>query len=318
MDNNRRYAVIAALVVVELIIVSAMVRSFDSIGAHRAYASGMPFEFGSPAVAAPGGHTTATVETTATPHVVIDDDLADLTIAVKPGSSVHVDEQMTRRGFARGMPETRLIVEKTSDGVRIARADRHVGLHFMMGPIERRLDVSLPPGAHVEVLNAGRTEAAGLRERASFHTDNGAIIVHDHRGDVDATSSNGRIQLRDVDGSTIGATTDNGRVELDQVRANEIAVHTDNGRIVTTRTTIAGGKMETSNGRIELGFGRNTNLTVTAHSSNGKVRAEAPLAAVAADGADEDQPRTITIGNGSGRLEVTSDNGSITIKSLGA
>jgi len=255
-------------------------------------------------------------ETGPAPHVYIDDASAALTVTVKPGSRVSVSEQSSSSGWMH-REDSSFSVTPVSDGLRIVRTTTSSTM-VMFGSFRRTLDVTLPPGARLEVANAGNTEIAGLRESADIHTDNGHVIVSDHRGKLVATSDNGRIELHDVDGPSVTATSDNGRIILAGVRAGTLSVEADNGRIEGSGVSTGGGKIATNNGLINLGLAQGNDIIVTAHASSGKVRAETPLAfePAAGDADDDDQPRTLRLGNGMGKLEVSSDNGSITI-SLG-
>jgi len=306
---NRRTAIVTVLIVVQLVIVGAMFRSFDSIGA-----------LFSPKVAeaAVSDRVMKTLDVDGAAHVAIDDDTADITIAVGPDARVAVDEETTQRGASDD--RTPLVIQKTPDGVRIARAASHNHFHFQFhfGRVERALRVTVPINSRIDVLSARNIAVAGLQSTVSLHSDNGKIAVRDHRGDIEATSDNGMIDLRDVAASNITASADNGRIVLTNVHTKALSVSSDNGRIEASRTLATSGKVESSNGRVELGFDRGADLTVTATTSSGKVHATAPLSAIAPDGADDDHPRTVKIGNGSGQLEVTSDNGSIYISSTGA
>jgi DUF4097 and DUF4098 domain-containing protein YvlB len=105
-------------------------------------------------------------------------------------------------------------------------------------------------------------------------------------------------------------------VTFDGVRADRVAISTDNGRIDVVRSVLRNGKIQTDNGRIRLALDPNSDVTVSAHTSSGKVVAEAPLTVVSG-GDDDDAPSTIRVGNGAGRLEVGSDDGSITVAAGG-
>jgi DUF4097 and DUF4098 domain-containing protein YvlB len=102
---------------------------------------------------------------------------------------------------------------------------------------------------------------------------------------------------------------------LTGVRAGTLSVEADNGRIDGSAVSADGGKIATDNGRINLGLAQDNNITVTAHASSGKVIAKMPLAfdPLAGDGDNDEQPRTLRLGNGTGKLEVSSGNGTITI-----
>lgn len=304
------------LSVVELAIVGAM---FHAIGFSHGSSHEFRPHFGSPAFAANAHEDfNKTFEINATPSVYIDDSEAAVTVSVKPGSAVSVREQSAHSGWIRG-EDTTLDVAQDDKGVRIVRAEKMPTL-VMFGSLHRTLDVVVPPGAHVQVANAGNISLTGLRENATLRSENGSIKVYDHHATIVATSSNGRIELHDVSGPSVTASSDNGRIVLDKVQADALFVHADNGRITGSSVTTRGGTVQANNGRITLGLAQDSDVTVTAQASSGHVVAKAPLAfepqTTTGDEDDNGQPRTVRVGNGTGKLQVSSDNGSITI-SLG-
>jgi hypothetical protein len=245
------------------------------------------------------------------PHVTIDDEGADVEFIVQPGAAVHVSEQVKAR--RDGADTSLATVTRRSDGVHIERTGNDMTFSWSGNDIQRTLTVTIPPATRLDVKNAGDINLSGLRADAKLAAANGRIVIRDHRGALDVNAENGRIELHDVSAPTIAAESDNGRIILDNVTAPHVKLRSGNGRIVGSNVVLGGGSVESSNGRVELGFARGSDVTITAHSSNGSVRAVEPLAASGRRGDDSDAPQTIRIGNGAGALAVSSDNGSIVI-----
>jgi hypothetical protein len=322
--SNRRLAIVAGLGVVELWIVGLMIRSFSGSSAAELPAPAMHLSVVAPAgpdmassVGPRGGRIARSFQTGTAPHVVIDDDGATLGVTVRSGSTVDVSEQTQIAGWVQGAnrPAT---IEKTSDGVRIVRDDP--GPIVSMGLIHRRLDVVVPPQTRLEVQNAGSMTIAGLRADTTLHSDDGSILVRDTRGSVTVKTDDGRIELDDVAGPTIDVASGDGRITLDHVSAGGVTIASDDGRVDVSRSLFRGGKIQTGNGRIELALDAKSDVTVNAHTSSGKVTAQAPLTAVRSGGGDDDDddaPSTIRVGSGAGRLDVGSDDGSITVLAEG-
>jgi hypothetical protein len=258
------------------------------------------------------GAAVRSIEAGEAPHVVIDDDDVTLSVTVRPGSLVTVRDRSERHGWVHG-DQAPLRFEKTSDGVRIAREGGSVVMFF--GSLERRLDVEVPPQASLDVRSAGTMTVTGLRGDADLHSDDGSISVNDHRGRLHVTTSNGRIELADVEAPSIESSSENGRITLDRVRSDQVGISTDNGRIDIRRSLLRDGKVQTDDGRVSLGLDPQSDVTVSAHTSSGKILADPPLSVIA--GRDDDAPSTIQLGRGSGRLEVVSDDGSISIHTGG-
>jgi hypothetical protein len=232
-----------------------------------------------------------------------------LSVSVRSGSTVAVSEHLRTSGW--GMHGFRQLstVEKTADGVAITGPD---GTIVVAGSFDRRLDVVVPPGATLEVKNAGSTTVTGLHGDAMLHSDDGTIVVTGGRGLLTASTDNGRIEVSGVIASAVDLSTDDGRISLDRVVADDVSVTSDNGRIDVVRSLLRGGKIKTDDGRITLGLDPQSNVTVSAQASSGSVNAQAPLAATRAS-SDDDAPSVIRVGSGAGRLDVSSDDGIITV-----
>jgi hypothetical protein len=313
--NNRRLTLVAGLGVVELWIVGMMIHSVGG-GRESDFPARppAPFAAGAGAAAAMGGQAAKTFDTGTAPHVVITDDEASVAISVRPGTTVEVREDRGLGGWVHGTVPP-LSIEKTTDGLNISQPDGGVIAAF--GSIRRRLDVVVPPAARIDVKAAASIAASGLRSAATLNSDNGAIILSDQRGAVTLKTDNGRIELRDVEAPSVEIGSDNGRVIFDRVRAGRVAVATEDGRIDVRQSLLSGGKIQTDSGRIRLRLDPKSNVTVSAHASSGRVVAEPPLVVVGA-GDDPDTPATIRVGTGAGRLDVGSDEGSITVSAGGA
>ncbi len=310
--NNRRLAIVAGLGVVELWIIGLMILSLG--GGHAPAPAGTPnVAFASATQNAPAGEVSRLVESGPAPHVVIDDRNAQLTVSVRSGTTVSVTEQTEVRGWVHGTRRP-IRVERTADGVSIVRGDGP--LDVIMGSVERRLDVVVPPATRLEVTDAGSTTVSGLRADATLHSDDGSIVVSDQRGAVDVRTDDGRVELHDIDAPSVQVRSADGRVVFDRVRADRVDASTADGRIVVTRSLLRGGTIHTRDGRVQLALDPRSDVTVSARTSSGKVIARAPLTAVVGGDAD-DAPATIRVGNGSGSLEVGSDDGSITIEAEG-
>lgn len=307
--NNRRLAIVAGLGIVELWIVGLMIRSIG--GGHDSGSStGAPnVPFASAAQNVPARQVSRTIEAGPAPHVFIDDQNATLRVSVRLGTTVSVNEEVDVHGWVHGTRRP-IVVERTADGVQIVRGDGP--LDVMMGSVERRLDVVVPPASRLEVKNAGATEVSGLRAGATLRSDDGSIVVNDQRGALDVHTDDGRVELHDVEAPSVQVDSDSGRVILDRVRTDRVDATTDDGRIEVMRSLLRGGRVETKSGRVNLTLDARSDVTVSARTASGKVIAHPPLTA-AGGGDDGDSPATIRIGNGGGSLQVGSDDGSITI-----
>jgi hypothetical protein len=295
-----RSVVIGALVVVELAIVGEAVRTFSGAGPFKGNVA-----WASEAPAAPLDRTFSAGEA---PHVVIDVGSVDVEVRTASAADVHVVETMHGAGFFgdRLVPVT---TRQTADGVRIAQAPGG-DVHFVLGMLERSVRLTVPSGARIEVLSAGDVTAEGLRAPLSAHSDNGAIRVRDHRGDLALTTANGRIELHDVQGRTLAMTSHNGRIVLDRVGAERLDAGTGNGRVEATALRVVDGTVVSSHGPVRLALAENSDATVTAHTANGRVHVRDLQAD---DDETSSSERVVRLGGGRGRFDVTAANGSITL-----
>ncbi len=250
------------------------------------------------------------------PVVAIDDDGVDYTVRTGSTDTVQVREILESSGMTH-VSLGQLTMEKTSDGVRIARQDHNSSVMTIgFGSFRHEVEVTVPPGTRLNVSNVGTFDASGLHAPMTVHSNNGRITLTDVASDAELHTTNGRIEIVRGSFASLNATSDNGRITLTDVVAAHAQIHTDNGRIESTHLEIGGGAIQTGNGRIDLGIAAGSNVMIEAHTSSGKVRAAAPLTAtVTGDPDDDDRIHTVPIGNGTGRLTVSSDNGSIDISS---
>src|ERR1700736_4652395 len=107
------------------------------------------------------------------PHVVIDVRDIELVVEGDNGTAVRVDEDLRKSGWVSG-EFAALSAQQALDSVRIA-ADRPEGTHFVIGCYQRRVRVTVPNTARVEITGAGHIEVNGLRSRLVAHTPDGAI-----------------------------------------------------------------------------------------------------------------------------------------------
>jgi hypothetical protein len=105
-----------------------------------------------------------------------------------------------------------------------------------------------------------------------------------------------------------------GRVDLVDVRTAFLTVKTDDGHIEGTAIVARDGTIHADDGNVALSFGPGTNLTVGV-TTDAAVTAAPPLQMVRAG--DSDGEREIRIGAGDGRLDIKTDDGSVSLAAAG-
>lgn len=157
-------------------------------------------------------------------------------------------------------------------------------------------DVSVTGGGP-EVVAAsgnGRVDVSGAAGSVRAATGNGRVTVEDAGGPVHASSGSGDIRIRTAAGP-VSASTGNGSIEatMDRVAASaEMRFSTGNGRIVLTVPEGFGAELEgsTGNGNVSVDFP----IQMRGRINRSRIRG--------------------TIGDGGGRLVLTSGNGDLVIR----
>jgi Putative adhesin len=302
-----RPTLIGVLVVVELAIVGAAFHALGGSGPSARSAWSFPATRVAQAAGAPGA-LDRTFTTGPAPHVTLN--VEDLQVAVEavPGAAVRVVESVHRSGWVSGtiLP---VRAERTPDGVRITVASGGSG--FSIGSFERALRLTVPPGANVEIVSSSRVDATGLRAPLSVHASDGSIHVRDHRGTLDLQTNDGRIELIDVQGPSVLAQSRDGSLALTRVSADRLEARTEDGRITADAIRLVDGALTTHDGRVRVGYTPDSEATVDVHTGDGRITIPYDSTTGGQDG--DAHHRTVRLGSGRGRFEVSSGDGSISI-----
>lgn len=180
----------------------------------------------------------------------------------------------------------------------------------------------------------------------SMKTDNGSISAGKILGKtITASSDNGSIKLKEIAAATLDVETDNGRIEIDKVQVDKLSTNTDNGRIELRNIDADQVYSETDNGRIIMDYvngkivgktdnGRISLLTthldrmIDLETDNGSILIEtesdptdvtirAKVDHGKIDVFGENNSRT-TFGSGTNTIQLSSDNGKITVEKKSA
>ena len=239
------------------------------------------------------------------PHVVVDARGVDVRIDTHAQPVVEASESVQTSGWVSASVPA-LTADTIAGGVRIsALADTP---HAILGSVRHSVHIVVPELASVDVVSAANVDAEGLRAKLSAHTPEGNMRVRDHRGDVDVSSSDGKIELTDVQGDDVAANTHDGRLYLTRVGARRIDAHTNYGRIYAVDVTAQDGALSTHFGRISASFTARSDATLDATTRNDRVT----VAGLAAESVDA-HAQTIRLGDGRGRFQVSTDDGAVNI-----
>jgi hypothetical protein len=241
-------------------------------------------------------------------EVLIDASRSHVTIESTITCDGHTQAEADQR-----LADTRLIVERRTDRTLMIRPEFPPGALSNDGA---RITVRMPDVGAVNVKTSnGRIELNSAAGQATLATSNGKVLVSDHRGPLHISTSNGRIDITDLHGD-IDARTSNGPVRITHAQGR-IDVDTSNGRIDCVMAATARGpvNLETSNGSIHLTVGTGFAGRLDMHTSNGRVDVEGSLDA-ARHVVMKEKSGYVEMAEGTGRSDLRSSNGSITLTIL--
>jgi hypothetical protein len=299
--DSRRATVLAGLAAAELVILGLIFSSLRGFTHH-----------GSVAFASTSSGNPADVHTTVAssrhPSVVLRDDDAHFHITTKAAGGVRVDETTTTDGRVWGI--TALNVERRGDD------SIYIGRHELYhGSMHRDIAVVVPFGATIEVDDCTSLSMTGLTGSATIHcTGEQPVEISDQRGDLLVKNDDGRVSVTHMSAGRLEVDNDGGRVELTDVRTDFLTVKTGDGHIEGRGIVAGNGSIQADDGNVALSFGSSANLTVGI-KTGASVTAVPPLQVVRTG--DLDSERQVRLGSGEGRLDIKTDDGSVSLAAAG-
>jgi DUF4097 and DUF4098 domain-containing protein YvlB len=299
--DSRRATVLAALAAAELVVLGLIFSSLRGLTHH-----------GSIAFAATSSGTPADVHTTIAtshdPNVLLRDDDAHFHISTASAGNVRVDETTTTDGHVSGI--TPLSVERrTGNAIYIGRHERY------SGTMHRDIAVVVPFDATVEVDDCTSLTMNGLSGSATIHcTGDEPVEITNQHGDLLVKNDDGRVSITHMNAGRLEVDNSDGRVELSDVHADFLTVKTDDGHIEGAGIVAANGSVQSEDGNVALRFGPAANVTV-AVKTGATVTAVPPLQIVQIG--DSESERQIRFGAGDGRLDIKTDDGSVSLAAAG-
>ncbi|MGA8533859.1 MAG: DUF4097 family beta strand repeat-containing protein [Candidatus Tumulicola sp.] len=304
-----RSSIVGMLIAVEIVIVG--IAAYAICGAHRM--RGVDF------VAKP----IAPIAAGTSPRVTIDDVDSRVAVAASSDGLVHVRDLSGTHGAFFGNSQTvpQLDVKRTADGVSISRpGSTGFGMHFQIGWSERRVEVDVPAGSHVDISRCAGAEIAGVEGGVAVTSQDGRITLSDLSGTVQAKSDDGSIYATRVRGDNLTFESADGRLSLVDVSAASLDAQTKDGSIEARDLAIAGAEqphavIHTGDGSIHITLAARPDLTVDASTQDGKIIVDGE----SFRNADGDSAQhTVKLGSGAGSLQLSSGDGSIHLLTNGA
>jgi hypothetical protein len=327
-----RGALVALLIAVEVAIVIVAVVSMT--GAHAAWAGGGMHRFDYTA------KPIAPLSAGSSPHIVVNDSDDRIVVTASTDGLVHITDLKQLHGTFWGSPNmAALEVSRTADGVAISRPGSSAGLNFSLffSYDEDRVAIAIPAGSSLDIERSSGSNVTGINGDAIVRSQDGSLTLAALRGNLDAQSedgaidasdvradsvklqsADGHIELHDVVAGTLSATTQDGHITIDglQVTGNVATIHSEDGAVRVSARFADGGNYEvsTDDGRIEMTLPAQSNLTIAASTSDGRITRDGTSFSDSGDGTS----RSFTLGGGSGHLNLSSHDGSISITTNGA
>ncbi len=214
-------------------------------------------------------------------------------------NSTQVTAQVHLKGGARSMEEAQNALDAIEVFVEPGKQGRQL-LGWRWNPKKRHswrgqvsFEMTGPAELNLEVeTHNGRIEVSGVQGSVTTVTHNGRIIVSAAQGKLYAKTHNGRIEA-DYDGEDVTLVTHNGSISARLNKCQEIQ-----------------GKMVTHNGSVKVTLGDRASTFVDAQTYNGRISCDLPI-----DVKNRSRRHLSgTLGNGGGRLNLTTHNGGINIQ----
>lgn len=313
MRRYSRTGVIAMLLAAEVLIVGIGALALGgSMHGLRAQAAGLHSEQFVPL-------PFAATDAGPTPHVQISDPDSKVVVTASGDGRVHVTDFTRVSGLVWGSVQlVAAHMVRTGDGVRIERAPEKSNMTFSFGDITQRIEVAVPPGSILDVERCSGASVASLSGSVRVRSQDGRITASDLRGDLDALSNDGSLEIRNVHAASVALQSLDGHLRLDDVTATKLLATTDDGSIRADGLVLSGinanGRIRTNDGSVRLHFSDAGNANVHAHTADGHIVINGQSSRGSDDGADTRD----VLGNASGALEVWTRSGAITMTTNGA
>jgi len=202
-------------------------------------------------------------------------------IEVRGWEQNSVEVNGTKSASSKGVLDALKIEVNASPGSVKIRAVRPPDFYRNVGV---RFSIRVPRKALLDNVSTsnGRVQLEDVEGRARLHTSNGGIRVSRVKGEVEARTSNGTIEAQDVDGN-VNLHTSNGAIRAETTHGSFEGT-TSNGSITARLNDPAATwpvRAESSNGHIELTLDAKQLPEVRASTSNSSILVRLPASASA-------------------------------------
>lgn len=239
------------------------------------------------------------------------------------GVRIHADVENAREG------EFRFVSDRTGGGIRVCalregatcgengvQSRGNGGSWGRNNRGKANFTVEVPRGVVVRVASGnGDVAVDGATAEVHASSGNGDVRVGSGAGTVGASTGNGSVMVDGAHGP-VHASSGNGRVSV-TTASGPVNASTGNGRVEVAIASRASGDMDFSsgNGSITVTLPSDFAAQVEASTGNGAFQSDFPMRV---QGRMSSHRVSGTIGEGGGRLHLSTGNGSITLRRAGS
>ena len=260
----------------------------------------------------------------------------DTTFAVRSGQRLDVDDfggSITVTAW--NQDRVRVSASGGSDpfSVDVGPVTVHVESHpeDERGPGESDLTIQVPAWMELNLSgNEVDVSTRGTRSSVQVNTVQGSVTIDGGEGNVEANSvegdltisnvhgrvqlntTEGSVTLRTVSGTDLDIETVDGDIDMGDVTTPNIEANTVDGNIEWGGTLTAGGtyRFSTHDGDLTLGIQGEPDATVSVETFDGSIESDWPVTL----SNTHQHKMTFTLGSGRARLELSSFDGTISLK----
>jgi DUF4097 and DUF4098 domain-containing protein YvlB len=200
------------------------------------------------------------------------------------------------------------------------------------GPGDADLTIQVPAwmelelsGNEVEISTRGTrapVQASSVQGNISVDGADGEVEINSVEGDLTVSNAKGRIQLntvegtvtlRNISGTALEVETVDGDIDMTTITSPNVSANTVDGDISWTGTLSPTGsyRFSTHDGDLRLGIVGEPDATVSVETFDGSLESDWP---VTLHGSNNHSKMTFTLGAGRARLELSSFDGTISLK----
>lgn len=225
--------------------------------------------------------------------------------------SVKVAERIRRSTARAELERVELTIERVDGGVSV-----EARLPRRSRGLRVDHTIVVPRRFDLDVRTSnGALEVREVEGRSRLGTSNGALRLVSVGPETEGVTSNGRIEATDAWGR-VDLRTSNGRIAAEALRGT-VSLRTSNGGIEVEMVELGESEslvLSTSNGSIRARLPRDLAAEIDATTSNGSIQSDFPVATVIRSAPSRNRLRG-TIGDGGARVEARTTNGSIRLES---